>query len=280
MKLEFTDCYNCGSRETSLYDKENGYTLVKCKRCGLLYVNPRPPLNVISEAAKTGLHSGDKIFDKTHSFHEPKIPRYLKILKDFYTKKELREKNWLDIGCGHGEFLFALEQYTSNEINAVGNEPNINKVKSALSRGLKVTSQKLSNYTQKYDYISTLDVFSHLPNPIETLIKWKSLINENGEILIETGHSSHLHKRFHNKPYDLPDHLSFANKNILINILDKCGFEVLNVKIYRGIFYRAYTLKNFAKEFVKFLIGKKNSFHSFFKPFQHGDMYIRAKKKY
>jgi hypothetical protein len=36
---------------------------------------------------------------------------------------------------------------------------------------------------------------------------------------------------------------------------------------------------NFSKELAKLLLNRRNTFHSFFPFFQHGDMYIKAQKK-
>lgn len=105
MHLVETNCYNCNSPEFLLYDKENGYNLVKCKSCGLLYVNPRPADDQITAAHKTGIHRGDNELDMTNPFNEAIIPWYLNVLADFYSPDELANKTWLDIGCGNGNSL-------------------------------------------------------------------------------------------------------------------------------------------------------------------------------
>jgi SAM-dependent methyltransferase len=279
MRLKTISCYNCKSDKSRLYAKENGFNLVKCQNCGLLYVNPRPENDEIAKAATTGIHKGEKEFDKTHSFTDKKVDRYLNILRDFYSKDELAGKSWLDIGCGHGEFLVALNHYSGGKIRAKGFELNQFKIESAVKRGLDVSPANPGSNEEKYDGISLLDVFSHLPDPIDDLQNWKSLIHNHGTLLIETGHSSHLPKRFHNKPYELPDHLSFANKKIVTQIIEKVGLKVLQIKIYRGVFYRDPSFVNFSKELAKLLLNRRNTFHSFFPFFQHGDMYIKAQKK-
>src|SRR4051812_23856347 len=43
--LEAVRCELCGVDETTLYAEENGYRAVRCVRCGLLYVNPRPTID-------------------------------------------------------------------------------------------------------------------------------------------------------------------------------------------------------------------------------------------
>ena len=144
--------------------------------------------------------------------------------------------------------------------------------------GLDVSFIDLDKEENKYDVISFLNVFSHLPYPVATIQKWRTLLKDNGEIFLETGNSSHLTQKHHGKPYLLPDHLSFANKKIMVDLLERCGFKVMNVEIYRGIYDSKRNLYNMAKELIKFLIGRKNRFLTFFEKYHHGDMFIRARK--
>jgi len=61
-------CYNCASITYTNYLAENGFNLVKCKRCGLLYVNPRLDDSEINEATKIGTHKGIKDLMVTGSY--------------------------------------------------------------------------------------------------------------------------------------------------------------------------------------------------------------------
>ena len=49
MELQKTNCLNCDANDFQLFDTENGFNLVKCNKCELLYVNPRPSDNEITE---------------------------------------------------------------------------------------------------------------------------------------------------------------------------------------------------------------------------------------
>ncbi len=56
---------------------KNGHNLVKCVDCGLLFLNPRPGLEEINEASKSGMHKGDDLLKSTGKFNESlksKIP--------------------------------------------------------------------------------------------------------------------------------------------------------------------------------------------------------------
>ena len=280
--MQSVNCYNCGSNASSYYATENGYNLVKCDICDLLYVNPRPENSEITKASVAGKHKGDDTLDVTGSFSKEKLTTYLCILDDFFSNK-LSDKNittWLDIGCGHGEFISALKRYSNGSIIAKGFEPNIHKQKSAQQKDLDVSDFDLDNHTKKYDVISSLNVYSHLPCPPQVIENWKKLLNKGGEIFIETGDTANMSSKDHHRPFYLPDHLSFASEKIVVDILKKSGFEVQAIKKYPHIKFNVLTI---VREVVKIFIPKKRSrimsLVNYNKMKINTDMYIWAKLK-
>jgi len=275
MKLENVNCYNCHSKHCVPYDTENGYQLVKCVDCGLLYVSPRPVAEEITTASKTGQHRGDTVINVTGNFNNEAVGRYLKILKDFFPNKEGKAMSWLDVGCGHGEFLIALQMYFNGNIICRGCEPNLQKIASAQSHGLNVEFFDLSTHNIKYDYISMLNVFSHLPDPVEMLSLLKNLLKPGGLLLIETGHSAHLAAKYHHKPYYLPDHLSFANRQIIEDILIRINLKPITTKLY-SYASNNHNFISFTKEAIKCIIGRENHFREYFRKLCALDMFILA----
>ena len=275
-------CYNCKSIESSLYDQENGYNLVKCDDCGLLYVNPRPPLEEINAASKSGMHRGDELLDVTGSFERRLKNMYLGRLDDlgFSTLSNgPRTIDWLDIGCGHGEFIDALEQMGRDAIQVTGLEPNQQKREGAVKRGLDVQFFNVAEHEHTYDVISALNVYSHLPNPVEDIGQWCGMLNEGGELLLQTGDSAHLPAKDHHKPYSLPDHLSFTSQDILVPCLERLDLEVLEIKKYRMGQYPRFTPISILKEFARAVLPSHTSSFQFFPNHPDRDMWIRARKK-
>jgi len=280
MKPVEVACYNCNSKKYNYYDSENGFNLVKCDSCGLLFVNPRPSLEDISAALATGVHSGETIMDFTGIYEKPKIAKYLRILNDFYPKEncDLSVAKWLDIGCGYGELLEALKIYTSNKIKAKGSDPNEAKARFAKTQNLDVSFIDLETHTEKYDIISLLNVFSHIPDPVRFFANLKKNLKPHGEIFLQTGHTCHLPVKHHHKPYQMPDHLSFANREIIENIFRKLGFEIVNVKIYRNEFFPyTFNLKKFIKETAKFILRRRKSIWGIIPRYPYQDMFVRCR---
>ena len=280
MKIN-TKCYYCNSNKFDFYDSENGFNLVKCCNCGLIYVNPRPSDADISKSVQMGMHNGQKRIKTTGRYFPSKVDRYLRILKDFFPKEifENKDLKWLDIGCGFGEFMEALKKYSNNNLIVKGSEPNDKKIKSARERDLCVSYMDLNDIKEKYDFISLLNVYSHLPNPMEFLSNIKEKLNPGGTLFLETGHTSHLPACEHPKPYNLPDHLSFVNKEILQGILRKSGFNIIDIRLYRSPHYpKYYEIKSIIIQLVRIILGKKGRIRNFFPKHPNIDMYVRCER--
>jgi 2-polyprenyl-3-methyl-5-hydroxy-6-metoxy-1,4-benzoquinol methylase len=267
-------CYNCNGNEAIFYATENGYNLVKCSGCGLLYVNPRPSDDEIVEGAQQGLHKGDVTLNHTGRFDPTRLWVYKRVLRDLYPNG-CPYKSWLDIGCGHGELLASVNEVYNGTISIKGSEPNIHKQESARKRGLDVSYFDIFTHESKYDVISLLNVYSHLPNPRIFLSRCKEMLLSGGEIIIQTGDSANFLPEEHFRPLFLPDHLSFASERILRDILNQTGFEVVVLKhypiVYPNIIY-------FAKEVLKIIWpGQKSRIKYMLNPKYKADMYIRAR---
>jgi SAM-dependent methyltransferase len=281
ISLVETGCYNCGSSGHTPYAAENGFCLVKCTACGLLYVTPRPDENQISRAHECGIHQGQSELDMTGVFNKPAVSGYSSALKDLYGNElQASARRWLDIGCGHGEFLVALEKFSHGQVCARGIEPNQHKQRSARARGLEVSYFDLRTHKEQYDVVSLLNVYSHLPNPPEFLRVCKSLLKPGGELLLETGDTADLPGEEHPRPFLLPDHLSFASERIVLGILQRCGFRVVALRKYPAFPFRC-GVSRWLKEVVKLAWpGKQSQLGMLVEEYRRSrryvtDMYVR-----
>ena len=224
-----TECYFCQRTDSEPFLSENGFRMVKCSGCGLLYVSPRPNDAEIAEATRQGLHPGDlKVTGQFNPFHFGEYKRTLRIL--FGNSLRDKERTWLDVGCGYGEFLDALKFMSDGKVHAVGSEPNEHKQKAARDRGHDVSFFPLDTHPRTYDVISMLNVYSHIPDPPQFISMLKQRLNPKGILVLQTGDVSQLTPKTIFKPLALPDHLSFATEEIVTTLLKRAGFEILKVQ--------------------------------------------------
>ena len=273
--MSISNCYYCGSEQHSFYAEENGFSLVKCSTCGLLFLKNRPDDHEISQAHKQGKHGRLREFDVTGIFNPAIIPRYLRVSKDLFNGDFGNKETWLDVGCGHGEFMVAVQKYSSGRFALTGTEPNIHKQESARERNLNVGYFDLESHKEKYDIISMLNVYSHLPDPPTFLKSLKKLLNLGGELILETGDTAGFSAKDHYRPFSLPDHLSFASESIVVGILERLDFEILIINKYPFIRFGLLTT---AKELVKVVLPHYTSRIRYsLKKYSQTDMLIRAR---
>jgi SAM-dependent methyltransferase len=234
VELESVGCYLCHHGDADVWAEESGYRAMRCRSCGLLYVDPRPTAAARSEAVRTGTHltaTGD--LDVTGRFSPLRVLRMSVLMRRLVPHRVRSGKpvRWLDIGCGHGELLVALQRLVPSGSTLVGVEPNDHKARSARARGLHVVSS-LDDVTSTFDVVSMMNVYGHLPDPVSTIADWSRLLDRpDGELVIETGNGAELSTREgYPGSLDLPDHLSFIGERHLRLVCALVGLEVRAVK--------------------------------------------------
>ena len=256
INIEFIKCPLCDEAKFNNFAEENGFTAVKCSKCGLVYVNPRPVFSTINEAVKTGLHNevegGRNVI--VHRISS-KINLYRKILIEMFSDIWQRGEpiSWLDIGAGYGEFVEALATIAPLNSIILGIEPMQPKAFAAQKRGLNIKNIFLSDVDEKYDIVSIIDVLSHIPDINSFIKEIKQVLKPDGYFFIETGNIADL-KTPKEVPseLDLPDHLIFVGEKQIELWLTSAGFKILSIKRRRED-----TILNFLKNIVKKILGRK-----------------------
>ena len=188
-QLQAVACYACHDTEAEYWAEENGFTVVKCASCGLLYVNPRPRDEDISAAVRIGLHEGVEFQNAIGSYWPRTKPGFKRRLLEIFSDRDFSagEFAWLDVGCGFGEFMETVTELSNGKAIVCGCEPSQPKLASARERGLDVAFFDLRTHTKTYDYVSMLNVYSHLPDPVGTIGELRRLLKPRGELLLQTG---------------------------------------------------------------------------------------------
>ena len=243
-------CRVCACTEAVPWGEENGFSAVKCTNCSLVYLSPWPNLSDRDRSLQYGAHEGEKTINTSARPNgKSYVRQYRGILSDIYGGTLAgRQVNWLDIGCGYGEFLTALKATVASSSTLVGSEPNEHKAQYARLHGLDIAYRDLNDLTEQFTHISLLNVFSHLPEPVEFLARARDLLQPDGELLIQTGNGGDLERS--DVPGELwfPDHLTFAGRQTLDVVMQKLDMEVLRILTRR---HPRLTPVNVAKDLVK-----------------------------
>ena len=258
MILKNINCPCCNAESHQPWAAELNYQVVRCMSCKLLYVNPMPDSDDVDAAVRNGEHLVNAQKLNVRSRRIPKkINLYKAVLEqqflDVWSSK--RKIVWVDVGCGYGETLEAVQMLAAPGSSVIGVEPMAHKAQNAQSRGLQIINSYLQPGQFKADVISVVDIFSHIPDFHSFLKIVATNLVVGGEVFIETGNLADMTSR-NEFPGELglPDHLVFGGIKQLTTYLTESGFDIVDIREER-----VDTLLNTLKNIVKKMIGRQGN---------------------
>lgn len=230
--MEFINCEICGANdehEIFTRDRDGSYLrTVICKKCGLVYTNPRPVSSEIEryyERLYRFDYKGVYQPKKRHILRGSKIAaKRIQQIKD-YIFPGMRT---LDVGSGSGEMVYTMR---SMGVICDGLEPN--KGYAFYTRevlGLPVSCEFIENSTLPenfYDIVTMYHVIEHLHSPLRTLCNIHSCLKPDGVLVVECpnieAHCQTPSNRLHRA------HLYYFNEVTLRALGEKAGFEAIKM---------------------------------------------------
>ena len=206
-------------------------------------------------AVRTGAHGAEAGGLAVAARRIPsKVRHYKSVLRGLFADAWQRKEpiTWVDVGAGYGELIEAVSRLAPAGSRIEGLEPMRPKAMAARARGLLVTEDYLRRTHSKVQFVSFVDVFSHLPDFRAFLADVRSVLLPGGEIFMETGNLADTEDRSEFAgELGVPDHLVFAGERHIRGYLEESGLEVVRIERQR-----ADGLVNAAKCVAKALLGR------------------------
>ncbi len=246
--MEYIDCLLCNEDHGKIvFSKASGdgeyFTLVKCLKCGLRYISPRPDKEQIHKYYESGYFLrrtdrgyNDYFSDKVRREIERVIALNLSDLDFFEYEKGLGgDKMSLDIGCAAGYFV----RYLKNR-NWISHGIDISEkcIDYARRSGLEVICGDYleTEFKKPFNLITLWASIEHLHYPDKFLEKIFNDLQEDGILYISTCRTGLLSfmKIFGKKWrfYNFPEHLYFFSLKTIKELLDRKGFELVKYITY------------------------------------------------
>jgi 2-polyprenyl-3-methyl-5-hydroxy-6-metoxy-1,4-benzoquinol methylase/ribosomal protein S27E len=230
------DCPACGSKNYQTQFEKIGFRYVLCSDCGTLFVNPRPPHELLmdfytqSPSTSFWIH---EFFKPVAEVRREKIfrPRAEYIRDTFH---EMSNGVIGDIGAGFGIFLEELAKFWPSA-RLVAIEPSAEMIDICRGKGLEVIPSAVENVQgqdNRFDLLTSFELFEHLYYPDEFLKKAWQLLRPGGCLFLTTLNGEGFDIQIlweKSKSVAPPHHLNFFNPRSIARLVQANNFTLEKV---------------------------------------------------
>jgi 2-polyprenyl-3-methyl-5-hydroxy-6-metoxy-1,4-benzoquinol methylase len=183
-------CNVCANRSFSYYGKYNGFTGLKCDRCGLIFVENMPTAEELRD-----IYSAPSYYDDYWGgigYHrayetvlkkdfEAKVARIMRLLPD-------RGIRILEVGAGPGYFSKLLRDAGFGDVSCW----DIADEAIRLGRSLGVDVRKVDIFEaeeglESFDLVVSWATIEHIPDPRRFFARMMKFVRKGGYLMVDTG---------------------------------------------------------------------------------------------
>ena len=272
--MELVVCDLCQSEQSDVIVRQRDlllevtkdeFTIVRCRQCGLVYLNPRPSKELLGSYYPTVYYPPVQVktqpqFQQQAKRFSARIKRW--VLEDYYgypsdesagwwrhvrrvliwpdkTLRELKGRHplpWrgegkvLDVGCGVGGNLKTLQDQGWDpygiEISEVAAAHARELVTGNIHRG---TLESAPFPPQSFDLVFMSHSLEHLPSPVDALRRVHRLLKDDGLLAISVPNVNSLEFKLFGRwwfPLDPPRHFYHFDRCSLSGIIAQAGFRL------------------------------------------------------
>ena len=253
LQLEHVSCELCGSDDTQnmFYGRdrrlniEGVFSVVKCRNCELIYINPRPAQAAILRYYPERYRGFSRVLPESRV-----IKRLRSVLKHFFVAVipqgeralsavhsttswlsvvQKRTGRVLDVGCGEGQILSRLKQLGWRTYGVEADHRAAHYASE--TSGLNVFCGQLEEARfpdGHFDLVMFHHSLEHLPHPLASLCEANRILKEGGEAIIEVPNARSLQARLFKgrwAHWDIPRHFYTFSDVTLQRMLIEAGFS-------------------------------------------------------
>jgi len=202
--------------------------LVRCRQCGLLYLNPRLNQKIVEESYSSGT---DELFVSQNEARERTFTKSLDQIKQIVPQ----QGRILDVGTAGGTFLGVAKQ---QGWEVAGCEPNKWLAEWGSKKyGIEIKAGTIFDmrlHDAFFDVVTLWDVLEHTADPQKVLAECNRVLKNNGILVVNYPDIKALVSRLMGKKWVflLSVHLYYFTFETLKPMLEKNGFKIVVRKNY------------------------------------------------
>lgn len=233
--MQHVKCVLCGSakftplfqsKDNRLHTSENIFNLVRCARCGTVYLNPRPEGVDLAAFYPEKFYAGSNVLSK--------------LVSDFLNDTKFKGVNVfkkcgriLDVGCGDGGLLYVFKAHGWETYGVDISDNACQLARKKLGSHVYNNSLKLCSFPDSFfDVVFLNHVIEHMPCPYEELSEINRILKENGFVFVYTPNVNSFQFTVSGNNWlhlDSPRHLVLYSESSIRFLLEKIGFRVVKV---------------------------------------------------
>lgn len=237
MNTETVSCNLCSGTSFRPHLKKFGHTIVGCRRCGLLFVNPRLQEEDLFKRYGPDYFIEEYLpaFGATPESYDLDVAvnrysLYLGILE----QARLSGRKILDVGAGAGFFIKAASQHGWEA-------EGVDVSETAASYGRDILKVRIHNRKFEdtdfgegtFDAVTLLDTIEHLCDPLGCLSGIRRIMKKNGVLILNTPDVKSMSRLFLGKDWAVLsplEHLYYFNQKTLAVLLEKAWLRPLVIR--------------------------------------------------
>ena len=226
------------------------FLAMRCKSCGLVYLNPRPSLADLDCIYPANYHAFQ--FSEEHYGLVYKVRRRLEARRALSWCRRLGpEARIIDVGCGDGFHLGLLREFGRHGWRLEGVDNSQRAAEMARRAGLEVhlgSVEHLGLDESAYDLAILVQTIEHVGHPPEILSAIRRLLKPGGTLVVVTDNTDSLDfklfKGRHWGGYHFPRHWNLFNPKTMTALAHKVGLEVESLTTVVSPVNWVYSIRN------------------------------------
>jgi SAM-dependent methyltransferase len=238
-------CNVCGSDEViplavgedfEYRTSPDSFLAVKCRGCGLVYLNPRPAMTELDRIYPPDYHAFDFSADRYGFVYKVRqrleAKRILKACQGLPDNARI-----LDVGCGDGFHLDLLQKFGKASWRLEGIDMSDRAVEMGKLRGLEIhqgTVQSMAIPEGTYDLAFMIATIEHVDQPLEVLQAVGKMLKPGGRVVMVTDNTDTLDFKWfqgrHWGGYHFPRHWNLFSPLTIRRLAQEAQLEVVELK--------------------------------------------------
>jgi SAM-dependent methyltransferase len=213
----------------------NDFTFVRCDRCDLVFLNPRPTvdtLGTIYPPSYEPFHFDEMSSSLIGRARNLMQKRSVGVIAGLLPQDAVI----IDAGCGSGQLLALLQRYGSKSWTLYGNDistESLARIEQRLGIGTIPGRFEAITTDVRFDMIILNQTIEHLDRPSHVVAKAAELLRPGGVLFIETpsldGVDHAIYRRRYWGGYHFPRHWVLFTERTLRRVMTRFGLETVRV---------------------------------------------------